>query len=153
MSDNNVPPRQPGQRGFYPGKPKPAGSGAVKGQKYAKTIKREEAYGKMMDEVARVSKEMRGKTAEEIMNEMDFDPIVHLIMVAREETTKPVDKIKALTALAQKVHPDKKEIKQDIETTIIHTIGDSYDSLTDETDEPPIIEGTFRPVLPDDTGL
>lgn len=98
---------------FQPGQPKPPSSGSKPGQKYRKTIEREEAGPKLRAEINAVSKKYVGKsmTAEEIMDDMGFEPIVEAIILSQQPTVKESDRIKLLEMLMSTKHAKKKAVE------------------------------------------
>lgn len=96
---------------FQKGNPKPAGSGAVKGQKYKKTIARERAHEEQMEELRDLSSKYAGKSAREIMEAMNYDPLIHLIQLVTAEHTQESVRQKLLADLVKRVHPDLKSVE------------------------------------------
>lgn len=108
---------------FTPGQPKPPSSGSKPGQKYRKTIEREQAAPNLRKEINSISQKYVGKamTAEEIMDDMGFEPIVEAIILAQQPTVKESDRIKLLEMLMGTKHARKKAVENTGEVPV-HTV-------------------------------
>lgn len=96
---------------FTPGTPKPANSGSKTGQKYKKTIDRENAVRQRRETLITLCQETDGMTAEEIISFMNYNPLIHAITIATDPTTPVNVAQKANESIMKKVYPDLKTVE------------------------------------------
>lgn len=134
---------------FKPGNPKPPGSGAKKGQKFKKTLERENAHVEQRQELARLCKLHAGKTAEEIMEVMNYDPLVHGIMLALDPTTQPAIQQKIMESLMKKKYPDLKTVenKGEVVNRLEIVLGDGSSAGMFGGFGRPALEETIMPIV------
>lgn len=103
---------------FTSGNGRPPGSGSKPGQKYGKTVAREEAVVALRRETNEIMKRYAGSgmTAEEIMEDMDFEPLVYAALMVQQNALKPSDTIKLLDMLVGVKHARKKAVETTGET-------------------------------------
>lgn len=99
--------------GFQPGTPKPPGSGSKPGQKYGKTIARENAHVEEMRLIAELSDKYADMTAQEIMDGMKFNPIVKAIVEVMSPHTTEGARVKYIEMLAKKAYGDMSTVKHE----------------------------------------
>ena len=131
---------------FTKGQPKVPGSGSKLGQQYKKTKDREEAAPKLRAEINAISKRYvgTGMTAEEIMDAMEFDPMVEAIVLCQQPTVKDGDRIKLLEMLIGTRHAKKKAMEHQVEQInrieIVMPGMEGYDDDYIEVEVKPLIE-------------
>lgn len=125
---------------FTPNTPRPAGSGMQKGQQTAKTLAKTNAHAMEVAEVKRLCKLHAGKSAAEIMDALDYDPIIHGVVLALSKHTTEATVEKLVKTLTTVKHPSLKsmEVKGEQITTIRVVFGQP-----DETVE---LEGVATPL-------
>lgn len=108
--DDSNPVKKPIHR-FKKGDPKPPNSGSQKGQEYAMTKARKEAYPKLRKEINEKSLKYKGLSTKELLAAEGFDWRVEAIVLIREESTKTSDKVKLLDIIGKKMEPDQKAVE------------------------------------------
>ena len=108
---------------FQPGQPRPPGSGSKKGQRYKKTIDREQAVVELRKETNEIMSRYTNAdmTGADILNDMGFEPLVYAALMVQKADLKPADQIKLLEMLVATKHAKRKAVEHTGNQTI-HTI-------------------------------
>jgi hypothetical protein len=130
--------RHPNQ--FQPGQAKIPGSGMKPGTKTAKVKAREEAVELRKEALAQLFTKAEGKTTEEIIAMMNYNPLVHAITIATDPTTPVAIAQKANDTIMKKFYPDLKSVenKGEVFTAIRvimpgHHLYDDHGLIQEET--------------------
>lgn len=126
---------------FQPGQAKPPGSGMQPGTKTAKVKAREEAVELRKEALAQLFTKAEGKTTEEIMAMMNYNPLVHAISIASDPTTPPAVAQKANSEIMKKVYPDLKSVETKGEA--VHSIQIVWPGMPGYDDQGLITESTI----------
>lgn len=139
---------------FRNGMQRPANAGIKKGGKHKKTRLKEEAGDRINEELAKLCKLFVGKSAPEIMESMDYNPVIHAILIAKHMYMDPAIQQKYVEKLMNKRDADAKA-----DTKVQQITRHEVVFITDQQPQPgQIIEATpiypkplpFIPTLDDD---
>jgi hypothetical protein len=96
---------------FQPGGVRPEGAGMKPGQKTKKVKAREESGELRKEALSGLFSKVEGKTTEEIMAMMNYNPLVHAISIAMDPTTPVAIAQKANAEIMKKTYPDLKSVE------------------------------------------
>lgn len=124
---------------------KPGTSGNPKGRPKGIRDKRltavEDANDRLMDELSVLCKQNTGKSAQEIFEIMDYNPLIHAIRLVQELKHEPQAQIKLINMLLNKQFADLKSV--DTTSNEIKTIRIEFE----DPFERPAIEASVTPAL------